>query len=165
MPFCKRWFPIELYPVTLIKGYMSAFLAIQRQFYNRLKKRNNEFCKPLILQPGCSAKSPSRLISLDFQVPEIHAPGMKILFMMAVAQILTMVVIAWFNRGAWIRSEILPLRWGLNVDLASRAVRLEPGTAKNDEGRVSRFRYFPNWRKCSSGRSAARRLWKGRPVE
>jgi hypothetical protein len=31
----------------------------------------------------CSAKTPSRLISLDFQVPEIHAPGMKILLMMA----------------------------------------------------------------------------------
>jgi len=33
----------------------------------------------------CSAKTPSLLISLDFQVPEIHAPGMKILITMAVA--------------------------------------------------------------------------------
>jgi hypothetical protein len=48
------------------------------------------------------------LISLDFQVPEIHAPAMKILLMMVVAQFLTMVVFAWFNRGAWIR--ILALR-------------------------------------------------------
>jgi len=34
------------------------------------------------------------LISLDFQVPEFHAPGMKILLMMVVAQFLTMVVFA-----------------------------------------------------------------------
>jgi len=61
----------------------------------------------------CSAKTPSRLISLDFQVPEIHAPGMKILLMMAVAQFLTMVVFAWFNRGAWFR--ILSLRQQLAV--------------------------------------------------
>jgi hypothetical protein len=52
---------------------------------------------------ACSAKTPSRLISLDFQVPEINAAGMKILLMMAVAQFLTMVVFAWFNRGAWAR--------------------------------------------------------------
>jgi len=43
------------------------------------------------------------LISLDFQVHEIHALGMKILRMMVVVQFLTLVVFAWFNRVAWIR--------------------------------------------------------------
>ena len=38
--------------------------------------------------------------------------------------------------GWRIRSEILPLRWGLNVDLEAGEVRLEPGTTKNNEGRV-----------------------------
>ena len=38
---------------------------------------------------------------------------MKILLMMVVAQFLTLVVFAWFNRVAWIR--ILALRQQLNV--------------------------------------------------
>ena len=38
---------------------------------------------------------------------------MKILLMMVVAQFLTMVVFAWFNRGVWIR--ILALRQQLAV--------------------------------------------------
>lgn len=80
-------------------------------------RHNQEFVRLGLVHAGklqermtvpCSAKTPSRLISLDFQVPEIHAPAMKILLMMAVAQFLTMVVFAWFNRGAWIR--ILALR-------------------------------------------------------
>ena len=40
--------------------------------------------------PPCSAKTPSRLILLDFQV-EIHAPRMKILLVMTVVQLLAMV--------------------------------------------------------------------------
>jgi hypothetical protein len=38
-------FPIKPHPVILIKGYMSAFLAIRTQFYNRWKQRNSEFSK------------------------------------------------------------------------------------------------------------------------
>jgi integrase len=45
--------------------------------------------------------------------------------------------------GWSIRSEILPLRWGLNVDLAAGEVRLEPGTTKNDEGRVFPISVLP----------------------
>jgi hypothetical protein len=50
---------------------------------------------------------------LDFGVPELHAPGMNILFMMVVVQFLMLVVFAWFNRVAWIR--ILALRQQLAV--------------------------------------------------
>ncbi len=45
--------------------------------------------------------------------------------------------------GWRIKSEILPLRWGINVDLAAGEVRLEPGTTKNDEGRVFPFSILP----------------------
>ncbi len=38
--------------------------------------------------------------------------------------------------GWRIKSEILPLKWGVNVDLIAGEVRLEPGTTKNGEGRV-----------------------------
>jgi integrase len=41
-----------------------------------------------------------------------------------------------FLTGWRIKSEILPLKWGVNVDIAAGEIRLEPGTTKNDEGRV-----------------------------
>ena len=45
--------------------------------------------------------------------------------------------------GWRIKSEVLPLRWGLNVDFGAGEVRLEPGTTKNDEGRVFPFSVLP----------------------
>ncbi|HYK87525.1 MAG TPA: tyrosine-type recombinase/integrase [Acidobacteriota bacterium] len=45
--------------------------------------------------------------------------------------------------GWRIKSEVLPLRWGLNVDMAAGEVRLEPGSTKNDEGRVFPFSILP----------------------
>jgi putative transposase len=39
------------------------------------------------------------MISLDFQVSEIHAPGIRILLIVAVAPSLTLVAIAWFKMG------------------------------------------------------------------
>ena len=45
--------------------------------------------------------------------------------------------------GWRIKSEILPLRWGLNVDLQAGEIRLEPGTTKNDEGRVFPISVLP----------------------
>src|SRR5215472_5743036 len=41
------------------------------------------------------------------------------------------------------RSEILPLRWK-QVDFVAGTVRLEPGTTKNDEGRVFPFAVLPD---------------------
>jgi hypothetical protein len=48
------------------------------------------------------------LISLDFGVPELHAPGMNILLTIVVVQSFNLAIFAWFNRAAWIR--ILALR-------------------------------------------------------
>jgi integrase len=48
-----------------------------------------------------------------------------------------------FLTGWRIKSEILPLKWGVNVDLRAGEVRLEPGTTKNDEGRVFPFSILP----------------------
>ncbi len=45
--------------------------------------------------------------------------------------------------GWRIKSEVLPLRWDLNVDMGAGEVRLEPGTTKNDEGRVFPFSMLP----------------------
>jgi integrase len=45
--------------------------------------------------------------------------------------------------GWRIKSEILPLKWGANVDLAVGEVRLEPGTTKNNEGRVFPISVLP----------------------
>jgi|WetSurMetagenome_2_1015567.scaffolds.fasta_scaffold11320_5 integrase len=45
--------------------------------------------------------------------------------------------------GWRIRSEILPLKWGINVDFIAGEVRLEPGTTKNDEGRTFPFLVLP----------------------
>jgi hypothetical protein len=45
--------------------------------------------------------------------------------------------------GWRIKSEVLPLKWGLNVDFGAGEVRLEPGTTKNDEGRVFPFSVLP----------------------
>ena len=45
--------------------------------------------------------------------------------------------------GWRIRSEILPLRWGVNVDLEAGEIRLESGTTKNDEGRVFPISVLP----------------------
>src|SRR5262249_15908140 len=42
----------------------------------------------------------------------------------------------------WRVGEILPLRWS-QVDMEAGIVRLEPGTTKNDEGRVFPFRALP----------------------
>jgi len=47
--------------------------------------------------------------------------------------------------GWRVRSEILPLQWH-QVDFAAGTVRLEPGTTKNDEGRV--FVMTPELRAC-----------------
>jgi hypothetical protein len=49
--------------------------------------------------PSCSAKTPYRPISLDFRVPNLHAPGMKTLLMFVVVPILNLVVFG-FNRVA-----------------------------------------------------------------
>jgi hypothetical protein len=53
------------------------------------------------------------LISLDFGIPQLHAPGMKILLTIVVVQSLNLAIFAWFNRAAWIR--ILALRQQLAV--------------------------------------------------
>ncbi len=45
--------------------------------------------------------------------------------------------------GWRIKSEILPLRWGVNVDLQAGEIRLEPGTTKNNEGRVFPISVLP----------------------
>ena len=42
----------------------------------------------------------------------------------------------------WRKGEVLSLTWR-QVDFAAEVVRLEPGTTKNDEGRVFPFRKFP----------------------
>jgi integrase len=47
-----------------------------------------------------------------------------------------------FYTGWRSRSEVLPLRWG-QVDFAGGFVRLEPGTTKNNEGRMASGTYFP----------------------
>jgi integrase len=48
-----------------------------------------------------------------------------------------------FLTGWRIRSEVLPLKWGVNIDFGAGEVRLEPGTTKNDEGRVFPFSVLP----------------------
>ena len=40
-------------------------------------------------------------------------------------------------------TEILALAWQGNVDFTAGVVRLEPGTTKNDEGRVFPFHVLP----------------------
>jgi len=45
--------------------------------------------------------------------------------------------------GWRIKSEVLPLKWGVNVDMKAGEVRLEPGTTKNNEGRVFPFSILP----------------------
>jgi integrase len=45
--------------------------------------------------------------------------------------------------GWRIKSEILPLQWGINVDFIAGEIRLEPGTTKNGEGRVFPFSVLP----------------------
>lgn len=44
--------------------------------------------------------------------------------------------------GWRVRSEILPLEWR-QVDFSSGTIRLDPGTTKNDDGRVFPFDVFP----------------------
>jgi integrase len=46
--------------------------------------------------------------------------------------------------GWRIKSEILPLKWRINVDFVAGEVRLEPGTTKNGEGRVFPFSVLPD---------------------
>jgi putative transposase len=62
---------------------------------------------------ACAAKTPSKLISLDFKVPGLHAHRMIFLLMIVLVQFLTLIVSVWFNRAAWIR--ILVLRQQLAV--------------------------------------------------
>ncbi len=45
--------------------------------------------------------------------------------------------------GWRIKSEILPLKWGINVDFVAGEVRLEPGTTKNGDGRIFPFSVLP----------------------
>ncbi len=45
--------------------------------------------------------------------------------------------------GWRIKSEIPPLRWGVNVDFVAGEVRLEPGTTQNGDGRVFPFHVLP----------------------
>ena len=62
-----------------------------------------------------------------------------------------------YPTGWRIRSEILPLRWP-NVDMTAGEVRLEPGTTKNDEGRLFPFSMLPELAEVPVARDAAR--WK-----
>jgi integrase len=45
--------------------------------------------------------------------------------------------------GWRVKSEILPLKWGVNVDIPAGEIRLEPGTTKNNEGRVFPISVLP----------------------
>ena len=45
--------------------------------------------------------------------------------------------------GWRIKSEILTLQWGINVDFVAGEVRLEPGTTKNGKGRIFPFSVLP----------------------
>jgi integrase len=47
-----------------------------------------------------------------------------------------------YMTGWRIRSEVLPIQWS-RVDMKTGSVRLDPGTTKNDEGRVFPFIAFP----------------------
>jgi integrase len=47
-----------------------------------------------------------------------------------------------YYTGWRIRSEILPMQWP-QVDFRAGEIRLEPGTTKNDEGRIFPFAVFP----------------------
>jgi integrase len=53
--------------------------------------------------------------------------------------------------GWRVRSEILPLQWR-QIDFEAGTVRLEPGTTKNDEGRV--FVMTPELRACLEAQRA-----------
>lgn len=44
--------------------------------------------------------------------------------------------------GWRIKSEVLPIQWS-RVDMNAGSVRLDPGTTKNDDGRVFPFTKFP----------------------
>ena len=53
-----------------------------------------------------------------------------------------MPVVLFADFTGWRKSEVLGLRWH-QVDFAAGTVRLEPGTTKNDEGRMFPFGEFP----------------------
>jgi integrase len=54
--------------------------------------------------------------------------------------VVPVVLFAYFT--GWRKSEVLGLRWH-QIDFAAGTVRLEPGTTKNDEGRMFPFGEFP----------------------
>lgn len=56
-------------------------------------------------------------------------------------EIQPVVTLAYFT-GWRIRSEVLPMQWR-QVDLSAGTIRLEPGTTKNDEGRLFPFSMHP----------------------
>ncbi len=55
------------------------------------------------------------------------------------------VVIFAYHTGWRIRSEVFPIQWR-QIDFSAGMVRLEPGTTKNDEGRVFPFGMLPELR-------------------
>jgi len=59
------------------------------------------------------------------------------------AYIVPVVLFAYFT--GWRKGEVLGLRWQ-QIDFAAGTVRLEPGTTKNDEGRMFPFGEFPELR-------------------
>jgi integrase len=67
----------------------------------------------------------------DFEAVRLHLPS----------EIQPVVTFAYFT-GWRINSEILPLQWK-QVDWTAGTVRLEPGTTKNDEGRMFPFAVLP----------------------
>jgi hypothetical protein len=83
-------------------------------YFNTLYVKRQGFIRQYNhMDAPCSAKTPSQLISLDFQVLGLHAFDMKILLMVVVVQSLNLLAFMWFKREAWIR--ILALRQQLNI--------------------------------------------------
>jgi integrase len=69
--------------------------------------------------------------------------------------------------GWRIKSEVLPLKWGVSVDLSAGEVRLEPGTTKNNEGRVFPISVLPELaRLLAHQKSRTERIERatGRPI-
>jgi len=111
----------EIAPATIKND-----LAILRRAFRLAERAGKAICPPF---PGIRVSNTRRGFFEEEQFRSVlkHLPK----------EIQPIVTFAYYT-GWRIRSEVLPMQWR-QVDLAAGTVRLEPGTTKNEEGRLFPF--------------------------
>jgi site-specific recombinase XerD len=114
------------------RGTVNLQLAMLRRMFRLAVEAGRVATRPVIKTPN-----PRNVRQGFLEEKELHAVLAK-LPAWARAPVEFMGLTGWRSN-----SEVLPLRWKVNVDKVARVVRLEPGTTKSGEGREFPFGDYP----------------------